>query len=164
MMSHWPITVCCQWMSVVHSVVSSDWSLSTTALLYTLLVFTVSSRLPIRPHLIHGSLGHQQSAAHPSDQHTDRATCDSCSNRPHHCTASMQCGLKKRAVLYYDTYFRVLLPPLLFKPVLLEPIFANFLQLVLSRTVRWLTRINQACKVTHCHTLNAPLGYLSFYI
>ena len=63
------------------------------------------------PHVIHGYLGWHESAprrhldrfghfctAHPCTQHThihtDHATCDICSNRPHLCTACRRCGLK----------------------------------------------------------------------
>jgi len=58
------------------------------------------------PHLIHGSLDRQELSrhnrfsrfctVHPSDRHTDRhtdhATCDICSNRPHlvHCMHAMR--------------------------------------------------------------------------
>ena len=39
-------------------------------------------------------------------RHTDHATCDICSNRPHLCTACKQCGLKSNVRIFrlYDTH------------------------------------------------------------
>ena len=36
---------------------------------------------------------------HLTHRHTDHATCDVCSNRPHLCTASGRCGLKGKQML-----------------------------------------------------------------
>jgi len=63
------------------------------------------------PHITHGSLYPQESASkrhldrfcrfctahtcnHHTDRHTDHATCDICSNRPHQCSACRRCGLQ----------------------------------------------------------------------